>query len=107
MRDEKLVGNAAAMGEVLLNGLRQLQQKHPKIGDVRGRGLIVASEFTDPEDEPWTERANAIARAAYQQGPLLLTCGLYDNVIRWIPPLIVSASQIEGGLEKFQAALEL
>ncbi len=106
MRDEKLVENAAAMGEVLLNGLRQLQRKHPEIGDVRGRGLMIASEFTDPQGEPWTERAKAVARAAYQQGLLLLTCGSYDNVIRWIPPLIVNASQIEDGLEKFQAALE-
>ncbi len=106
MRDEKLVENAAAMGEVLLNGLRQLRQKHPEIGDVRGRGLMIASEFTDPQGEPWTERAKAVARAAYQQGLLLLTCGSYDNVIRWIPPLVVSASQIEDGLEKFQAALE-
>jgi 4-aminobutyrate aminotransferase len=106
MREERLVENAAAMGEVLLNGLRQLRQKHPEIGDVRGRGLMIASEFTDPQGEPWTERAKAVARAAYQQGLLLLICGSYDNVIRWIPPLIVNASQIEDGLEKFQAALE-
>jgi len=106
MRDEKLVENAAAMGEVLMNGLRQLQAQHPEIGDVRGRGLMIASEFTDAQGEPWTDRAKAVARAAYQQGLLLLTCGSYDNVIRWIPPLIVSASQIEDGLEKFQAALE-
>ncbi len=106
MRDEKLVENAAAMGEVLRNGLRQLQQTHPEIGDVRGRGLMIASEFTDPQGEPWTARAKAVARAAYQQGLLLLTCGSYDNIIRWIPPLVVSVSQIEDGLKKFQAALE-
>jgi len=106
MRDEKLIENAAAMGKVLMNGLRQLQAQHPEIGDVRGRGLMIASEFTDAQGEPWTDRAKAVARAAYQQGLLLLTCGSYDNIIRWIPPLIVSASQIEDGLEKFQAALE-
>jgi len=106
MRDEKLIENAAAMGEVLMAGLRQLQKQHTEIGDVRGRGLMIASEFTDTQGEPWTDRAKAVAKAAYQQGLLLLTCGSYENVIRWIPPLIVNASQLEDGLEKFQAALE-
>jgi len=106
MRDEKLIENAAAMGEVLMAGLRQLQKQHTEIGDVRGRGLMIATEFTDTQGEPWTDRAKAVAKAAYQQGLLLLTCGSYENVIRWIPPLIVNASQLEDGLAKFQAALE-
>ena len=106
MRDERLIENSAAMGDVLMSGLRQLQKQHPEIGDVRGRGLMVASEFTDSQGEPWTDRAKAVAKAAYQQGLLLLTCGSYENVIRWIPPLIVNASQLEDGLEKFQAALD-
>ncbi|MCJ7678468.1 MAG: aminotransferase class III-fold pyridoxal phosphate-dependent enzyme [Anaerolineales bacterium] len=106
MRDERLIENAAAMGDVLMSGLRQLQAQHPEIGDVRGRGLMIASEFTDSQGEPWTDRAKAVAKAAYQQGLLLLTCGSYENVIRWIPPLIVNASQLEDGLEKFQAALD-
>ncbi len=105
MRDEKLVENAVAMGEVLRHGLRELQKQHPEIGDVRGRGLMVACEFTDPQGEPWTERAKAVIKAAYEQGLLLLTCGPYENVIRWIPPLVVNASQIEEGLEKFERAL--
>lgn len=105
LRDEQLIENAAAMGEVLITGLRQLQQSHPEIGDVRGRGLMIASEFTSPDGEPWTERAKAIAARAYQEGLMLLTCGPYDNVIRWIPPLVVNASQIEEGLEKFERAL--
>jgi len=106
LHDEKLIENAVAMGEVLLGGLRQLQRQHPEIGDVRGRGLMIATEFTDAQGEPWTDRAKAVAKAAYQQGFLLLTCGSYENVIRWIPPLVVNASQIEDGLAKFQAALE-
>jgi 4-aminobutyrate aminotransferase len=105
MREEHLVENAARMGEVLLAGLRQLQRSHPEIGDVRGRGLMVASEMTDPSGEPWTDRAKAIVRAAFDEGLLLLTCGSYENTVRWIPPLVVNASQIEDGLEKFERAL--
>jgi 4-aminobutyrate aminotransferase len=105
MRDEHLVENAARMGEVLRTGLRQLQRSHPEIGDVRGRGLMVASEMTDPSGEPWTDRAKAVVRAAFEEGLLLLTCGSYENTVRWIPPLVVNASQIEDGLERFERAL--
>ena len=105
MRDEHLVENAARMGEVLLAGLRQLQRSHPEIGDVRGRGLMLATEMTDPSGEPWTDRAKAVVRAAFDEGLLLLTCGSYENTVRWIPPLVVNASQIEEGLEMFERAL--
>ncbi len=105
IREERLVENAAQMGQVLLAGLRQLQAAHPEIGEVRGRGLMIASEFTDPTGEPWSERAKAVTKAAYEEGLLLLTCGTFDNVVRWIPPLIVNASQIEDGLERFERAL--
>ena len=105
IRDEHLVDNAARMGEVLLAGLRQIQRSHPEIGDVRGRGLMVASEMTDPSGEPWTDRAKAVVRAAFDEGLLLLTCGSYENTVRWIPPLVVNASQIEDGLERFERAL--
>jgi 4-aminobutyrate aminotransferase len=105
IREERLVENAARMGEVLLTGLRQLQAAHPQIGEVRGRGLMIATEFTDPSGEPWAEPAKATAKAAFEEGLLLLTCGTYDNVVRWIPPLVVNASQIEEGLEKFERAL--
>ncbi|HSB91228.1 MAG TPA: aminotransferase class III-fold pyridoxal phosphate-dependent enzyme, partial [Anaerolineales bacterium] len=104
LRDENLVENAAAMGEVLLNGLRQIQTTRSDIGDVRGVGLMVATEFRDADGKPWTERANAIVSAAYEEGLMLLTCGSYDNVIRWIPPLVVNAGQIEEALELFERA---
>jgi 4-aminobutyrate aminotransferase len=106
MKDERLVENAARMGEVLLNGLRQLQSSYPSMGEVRGLGLMAASEFTDPQGEPWTERAKAISKAAFEQGLMLLTCGTHDNVIRWIPPLIVTGGQLEEALEKFRLSME-
>jgi 4-aminobutyrate aminotransferase len=105
MRSERMVENAVAMGEVLMGGLRLLQRDRREIGDVRGRGLMVATEFTDPSGEPWTERARQISLAAFEEGLMLLTCGSYDNVIRWIPPLMVGAAEIEDGLERFERAL--
>ncbi len=105
LRDERLVENAAAMGQVLMAGLRRLQEEQPAIGDVRGQGLMVATEFSRPDGEPWSERAGAVTRAAYERGLLLLTCGAYGNVVRWIPPLIVDQAQIQEGLAIFGEAV--
>ncbi|MCC7359615.1 MAG: aminotransferase class III-fold pyridoxal phosphate-dependent enzyme [Anaerolineales bacterium] len=106
LREEGLIENSAQMGGVLQAGLRRLQEDHPEIGDVRGLGLMVATEFTMPTREPWTDRAKAVAARALDAGLLLLTCGSYDNVIRWIPPLMVSEAQIKEALAVFAAGLE-
>jgi 4-aminobutyrate aminotransferase len=106
MREEKLIENSAQMGGVLMAGLRRVQEDHPEIGDVRGLGLMVATEFTTPTREPWTERAKAVTKAALKHGLMLLTCGSYDNTIRWIPPLIVTEQQIKDALTAFQQALD-
>jgi 4-aminobutyrate aminotransferase len=105
LRDERLVENAARMGQVLLAGLRKIQEDHPEIGDVRGTGLMIATEFTDPKRNPWTDRARAVARSALGHGLMLLTCGSYDNTIRWIPPLVVDETQIKDALGMFERAL--
>ncbi len=106
MRQEKMIENAAAMGAVLLDGLRELQTSRPAIGDVRGIGLMVAAEFTTPKGEPWTDLAKATARRAYEQNLLLLTCGTYDQAIRFVPPLIVTPDQIAQALGVFVSAVE-
>ena len=105
MRDEGLIENAARQGEVLKTGLRKLQEEHPEIGDVRGLGLMIATEFTTPSGEPWTDRARAVAKAALAEGLMLLTCGSYDNIIRWIPPLVISEGQAKDALGMFARAL--
>jgi 4-aminobutyrate aminotransferase len=105
MREEKLIENATEMGQILMAGLGQLQEEFPEIGDVRGLGLMVATEFSRPDRQTWPERASAVAQAAYQAGLMLLTCGTDGNVIRWIPPLIVNQAQIQEALDIFAGAL--
>jgi len=102
---EGLVDNAARMGTRLMDGLRRLQAQHPVIGDVRGLGLMVATEFTTAEGEPDKPTAKAVQQRCLEAGLFLLTCGAYDNTIRWIPPLVVSAEQIDQALEIFGQAL--
>ena len=105
IREEGLVENAARMGARLMDSLRKLQEKFPVIGDVRGLGLMVATEFTTPEGEPDKATAKAIQKHCLEAGLFLLTCGTYDNIIRWIPPLVVNAEQIDQALETFGQTL--
>ncbi|KPK03383.1 MAG: 4-aminobutyrate aminotransferase [Anaerolineae bacterium SG8_19] len=105
MREEGLIQNAAEMGQVLKAGLGQLQEEFPEIGDVRGLGLMVATEFSRPDGQTWPERSSGVAQAAYRSGLMLLTCGTDGNVIRWIPPLIVDQAQIQEALDIFAEAL--
>ncbi|HRW48598.1 MAG: aminotransferase class III-fold pyridoxal phosphate-dependent enzyme [Caldilinea sp.] len=105
IRDEKLVENAAMQGERLMAGLREIQAEHPVIGDVRGLGLMVGVEFTGPDGAPDAASASRVQKACLQRNLLLLTCGTYGNVIRWIPPLVVSAEQIDAALEIFNEAV--
>jgi 4-aminobutyrate aminotransferase len=98
IKDEGLVQNAAERGRQLLDGARLIGDKTPAIGDVRGLGLLVGSEFTKPDGEPDTATAQAAQKAAAEHGLLLLTCGAYSNVVRMIPPLVVDADQVDEAL---------
>ncbi len=102
--EEKLVKNAAEKGRQLLGQLKEIQTKYPVIGDVRGLGLMVATEFTS-DGKPDKETAKSVQKACLDRNLLLLTCGTFENVIRWIPPLIVSEEQIIEGVKVFQEAL--
>ncbi|MCA9835447.1 MAG: aminotransferase class III-fold pyridoxal phosphate-dependent enzyme [Trueperaceae bacterium] len=103
---EDLHGNAARMGDRLMQGLRDLQLEFPSIGDVRGLGLMVATEFSDAEGNPDGATCQRVHKAMLEQNTLLLTCGTYGNIIRWIPPLVVNAQQIDEALAQFRTALE-
>ena len=105
MQEEKLVENSAAMGAKLMRELTDIQQQYPVIGDVRGLGLMVASEFSTPDGQPDKQTAKAVWKRCQDEGLLLLTCGPYGNVIRWIPPLIITDSHLAEGLAVFRAAL--
>jgi 4-aminobutyrate aminotransferase len=103
--EEQLVQHAAAMGDFLRTRLRAIQQSYPLIGDVRGKGLMVATEFTTEAGEPDADAAAAIQQACLENDLLLLICGTYRNVIRWIPPLLVSKDQLDEALAIFETAL--
>jgi 4-aminobutyrate aminotransferase len=106
IKSEGLIENARARGEQLMSGLRHLQEEFPAIGDVRGLGVMIGTEFRTADRKPDKATAKAVAHACLDRKLMLLTCGPWDNTIRWIPPLIVKPEQIEEGLRIFRAALE-
>jgi 4-aminobutyrate aminotransferase-like enzyme len=75
------------------------------IGEVRGKGLMLATEFTQPNGEPAAKTAKAVRQSCQENNLLLLTCGPYSNVIRWIPPLLIDEGHIDEGLGVFEKAL--
>jgi len=105
--DEGLIENAAIRGAELSAGLARIAAEEPRIGDVRGPGLMVGVEFVKPgpgrEPDGSTAKA-AIARAA-DLGLLVLTCGSSSHVVRWIPPIDVSAAEISEAVEIFGETL--
>ena len=106
IQEENLVANVVARGERLRQGLEKIGSVHPEIGDVRGRGLMLASEFVTADGAPDGAAAARAQQAAAQNGLLLLTCGPYGNVVRMIPPLIVNDEQVDHALELWAASVE-
>jgi 4-aminobutyrate aminotransferase len=102
---EQFVQNAATVGEHLMNGLRELQNKHQIIGDVRGRGLMIGVELV--RDRKTKERAlderNALVQAMFRRGVMILGAG--RNAIRFAPPLVLSKDQADSVLGIFDQSL--
>jgi 4-aminobutyrate aminotransferase len=102
---DKLMENAASVGSYLMDGLHAVADKHPLIGDVRGRGLMIGIELV--RDRQTKERASterdALVMAAFQRGLLMLGAG--RNAIRLSPSLVVTRSQADTAVEILDAAL--
>jgi 4-aminobutyrate aminotransferase len=76
------------------------------IGDVRGLGLMIGVEFRTPDRKPDKATTKAVVKECFDRKLLLLTCGTYDNVIRWIPPLIVSEKEVDEAADIFADAIK-
>jgi 4-aminobutyrate aminotransferase len=99
--------NAAEVGEYTLDALKEIQVRHPSIGDVRGIGLMIGVEFVkDKESKKADEHLrDRVVDLAFERGLLMLGCG--KSVIRIAPPLCITKSEVDEGLEIFEEALML
>ena len=106
MAEEDVPQNAEARGRELTAGMQALSREHPWIGDVRGMGLILAMELVeDPATKkPSPLRTKALLEAAKAEGLLLGVSGLYDNVVRVAPSLLVTADESQEALDRLGRA---
>jgi 4-aminobutyrate aminotransferase len=105
MKDENLAGNAAIMGAVLKAGLEEIQARNPVIGDVRGKGLMLATEFVKPDGAPNPEAVAKVIQRCQDEKVLLLNCGTWDQAVRIIPPLVVNETQVNEFLDVYERAV--
>ncbi|MBF4768774.1 aminotransferase class III-fold pyridoxal phosphate-dependent enzyme [Nocardioides agariphilus] len=107
IENEGLVDNARQRGQQLGEALEPLRDRFAFIGDVRGLGLMQGIEFTAADGTPDAASAAAVQSETTRQGLLTLTCGPVGNVVRLIPALNVTDSEIALGVERFTAAVEV
>ena len=99
MEEENLVARAKHIGEILGSSLRELAKKYPVIGEVRGRGAMQAIELVEPGTKnPNTAAMNAVVKYCQSQGVLVLTAGTYSNVVRFLPPLVITDELLKDAL---------
>ncbi|MEV0147593.1 MULTISPECIES: 4-aminobutyrate--2-oxoglutarate transaminase [unclassified Nonomuraea] len=97
--EEDLVAKARRIGEIMLSRLRSMQERFGVIGDVRGRGAMVAIELVRPgTKEPDPAAVAEVVRRCHAEGLLVLTAGTYGNVLRFLPPLVMPEHLLEEGL---------
>ena len=92
---------AEQIARLLRSRLDGIAERHPIVGEVRGLGSMIAIELTEPN----ADAAKAVTAAAFEKGLILLSCGLYGNVLRLLPPLSATDEELERGLEILEEAL--
>jgi 4-aminobutyrate aminotransferase/(S)-3-amino-2-methylpropionate transaminase len=106
IEQDNLVERARAIGDVLLSRLRALAERYDIIGDVRGRGAMVAMELVAGAGDktPNPEALASVVKYCHAKGLILLTAGTYGNVIRLLPPLVISDALLDEGLTIIEEA---
>ena len=98
--EDGLLERAETLGQKILERFAEFQQKYEVIGDVRGKGPMLAMELVrDRETKaPAKEEADQLVKLCYQKGLVLLSCGNFGNVIRTLMPLVITDEQLQRGL---------
>ncbi|MGK5114882.1 MULTISPECIES: 4-aminobutyrate--2-oxoglutarate transaminase [unclassified Geodermatophilus] len=106
MREQDLAGAARAIEATMLPRLRAMQERTPAIGDIRGRGAMIAVELVRPgTTDPDPALAAAVARHCHAEGVVVLTAGTSGNVLRFLPPLVIGPDLLTEALDVLDAAV--
>ncbi|MGW3011483.1 4-aminobutyrate--2-oxoglutarate transaminase [Streptomyces sp. NPDC001219] len=105
MREQDLNAKARRIGEIMKPRLNAIAEKYDIVGEVRGRGAMIAIELVKSgSKEPNPEATAALAKACHQEGLLVLTTGTYGNVLRFLPPLVIGEDLLNEGLDILEGA---
>lgn len=105
LEEEKLIARGAALGERLMDRLHGLRSRVPQMAEVRGLGAMVAVEFQKADGSPDAEFTREVQNRALEKGLLLLSCGVYGNVIRFLFPLTIPDAVMDEGLDILEDVL--
>ena len=108
LREGDLLDRTRHRGAAVRERLRSIAGRHPAIGDVRGRGFMIGAEFVRERSPraPWGDGAKATRAALFSRGVLMHTCGAWDQVLRFMSPLVIEDELLERGLNAFEDAVE-
>ena len=108
IEDEALIYNADSIGKLILNGIRELADHYPIIGDVRGSGLFIGVELIKDAEtlEPAALEAKSITDTLRNEGVLIGVDGIHSNVLKIRPPMVINESNANFLLQTFQQVLE-
>ena len=102
-----MVERARHLETILVSALKEIQAKHPEIGEIRGRGAMIAIELVKAgTKDPNPELMAKVIKYCQSKGVLILTAGSYGNVIRFLPPLVITDELLKDGLSVLAEAFD-
>ena len=105
IQSQNLTKRASEIGKIMVDALTEMQKKYPAIGEVRGRGAMIAIELVQPgSKEPNGELLGKVVKYAQSKGVLFLTAGTYGNVLRFLPPLVISDELVKDAMSVLDEA---
>lgn len=104
MQSHNLINRAKEIEQIFRSRLTELQQKFPAVGDIRGKGAMMAIELVKSDGAPNADLVGKVTKYCHQNGVIVLTAGTYGNVIRFLPPLSISTELLNEGLDVVAAA---
>ena len=105
IKSENLTKRATEIGKIMVDALLAMQKKYPTIGEVRGRGAMIAIELVQPgSKEPNGELLGKVVKYSQSKGVLFLTAGTYGNVLRFLPPLVISDDLVKEAMNVLEEA---
>jgi len=106
IREDKLLERCQELSPWVMERLRNLQEKYPVIGDIRGLGYMIGIELIHEDKKPAPELASQLLKLCLEDGLVLINCGTWGNVIRFIPPLIATREELDKGLSILEKAFQ-